>query len=201
MTIIRKYDYDENEITAITKDSSENLWLGFKKESDGYCYVKKVSKQNPYIILADEIEIEADNINHMSFISGYINLALDSSYFGCRVSYTNPYGAKFYIDYETGINEAPIAVVLMNQGGTDYSFYLLPGILSGEVAKVVKYRYSTYYETIELEKSGEIIRNAKNIVSDGNENLWIVTGDNPSKLVIVYNPGSGFTFDVINLTI
>ena len=197
----KSYNYNLKRISDVLSDDSgtKYLWVAFDKDTDGICHLYKVSAHNPLQIYYD-LELEVEAINKLYIDGNYIYLALDDSqYIGYRYSKGTPLTSYLAIDLPSGISEAPIDLVVKDS----YIYFLLPGIISGTIASIVKMSVSgTLDEIIELQKSGEIINNAKSITIDTNDNIWIVTNESPSKLVRVYETSGGvYTFDTKTLIV
>lgn len=187
MTIIRNYNFNTTQVTAIVNDNSGYLWLGFSKNSDGVCILRKVSVHDPNQVYY-EIEIEADEIKVLHVYGSFLYVGLDDdTYLFQRYSLTSPLTISASLSRPIGINEDPIAIV--NDG--TYLYFLLPGI-SPENSKILKYRISTCALNTTIDLS--TINNAIDFTYT-NSNLWVITNESPSKLIRVYDDG-GYTYDV-----
>lgn len=186
MVQFKNYIYNLTEISFIEKDNTNGsfLWIGFKKNSEDICILKKVSANNPFQIYFT-MEIEAEEIVDSQLNSSYIYLALnDETYIGQRRHITNPITNITNFSIPAGINEAPISLLVNGS----YVYFLTPGILSGENAKIIKLNLTgTFIETIDL----STITNASSFTFDGSD-FWVTTNTSPAQLVRVYQISGGF---------
>ena len=183
MTLIRNYNFSENQITAFAVDSSGYLWVAFDQDASGNCAFQKVSSNNPLQKYYD-IDIAVTQIKRIYVGSSYVYLAYnDDSYIGARYSLLNPLTTYTNFDIPAGITEAPVDV----RADDTYIWFLIPGNTSGTNAKLVKCTLAgTYVETVDL----PTITNAKSFAIDSDTgDLWIVTYTSPAKLVRVYDDG------------
>ena len=197
---ITRYNYTgRNKITAMDIDKNGNIWIGFAATA-GSCHLYKVSGTDNTTILfditvpVDEItKIRTDKLSRYS--SSYIYLAVDdSTYYAAIYEKDNPLGEYYYINRPTGVIEKTVDLGI----GDDFLYYLTPGILSGETAKVIVTDWGTVpeeEETVVL----TAINNARTCTGDSAGNLWILTYQNPIKLIrFYYNSGYTFTsWDII----
>jgi len=181
---IRNFNFTESKINSIIIDnySGNYLWLGFQKSGD-YCTLKKVSANNPLQTYFD-IDLEIDVIKKFVIYSTYLYVAInDVTYIGKKYSLLNPLTTSSNFTKPVGANEAPIDI----QVTANYVFFLLPGNISGENAKIYKFTLSgTYVETIDL----ATIQNVSSFVVIDDTNIWAVTNTSPTELVRIYNDGS-----------
>lgn len=187
---IRNFEYDRTEITA-SLITGNYLWLAFEG-SGGSCTLLKVSAFNPEQVFYT-ITVPVDKINKIKLSGDYIYLAVeDDTYIGAVYKITNPLTVYYYLTQPSGLVEQKSYDIVK---ATSNIFVLIPGELSGENAKVLRYNTSyIYQETIDLIKSGDEIVNARTMDIDDNENLWIATYTNPAKLVRVYESGGSYEF-------
>jgi hypothetical protein len=175
---ITNYSFDETQIIHAVVDSSSTgyVWLLFLNT------LKKVSASNPLQIYFNITEDE-DFVKAFLY-SSYLYCALDdSTLIGRRYSITNPLTTTTDFTKPVGINEAPVDVVVGSLG----VFFLIPGDISGENAKIVKMSLAGVYDTtIDL----TTIRNAKSITIDLNNDLWVVTNAAPLEYVRVFLDGT-----------
>ena len=97
-----------------------------------------------------------------------------------------------YIIKPVDVDEQAIDLVIDNS----YLNLLIPGEYSGLNAKIIRYNKSnlSYIETIELLKSGYIIKNAKKIDIDNMGVMWVISEVDPIIFVkIYYDNGWDFT--------
>ncbi len=186
MTQIKNYNFSENELSFIISDISSGLyiWAGFKSDGSN-CALQKLSANNPLQIYFD-IDIAVDEIKK-AFISGsYIYLAYDdSTLIGARYSLSSPLITSSDFSLPSGILEAPVDVLV---NGSDL-FYLIPGEISGQNAKIVKMSTSGVFDqTIDL----ATVSNAKSFTIDTETgDIWLITSDDPSVYVRVYEQSGG----------
>src|SRR3972149_5943743 len=147
MTTITRYDFsDEEQITAKKSDEIDNyLWIAYAQNSDGYCVLKKQSflnlNQNFYTLNRYVSEIKAIDLDASQVYVAYDDVTLLGEIF----SKSNPLTVT--IEITNPENEAPVDV----KSDGSYVYFLLPGLISGENAKVLKYDTSGIYQTtIEL---------------------------------------------------
>lgn len=191
MTQINKYSLSETDVTSILVDeiSRDYLWIAFSKNTAGTCTIKKVSANNPLQKYFD-IDIEADSINKIFQDDTYVYLALDdSTLIGEALSKTNPISTTVEYTKPAGIYEE--AVDCTTDGTNVY--FLTPGELSGENAKIVVFAIDgTYVETIDL--TG--VYYARAFTFDANvEELWVLTYTAPAQYIRVYY-SSGWLFTI-----
>lgn len=197
MSLIKKYNYEESKISSIINDAygGPYLWLAFESLTDT-CLLKKVSAFDPYQTYYN-LDIPASKIVKMyTDTTSYLYMAVEnSSYLGYRYQKNNPNGTVVNYTRPSGLLEMPIDILLDNT----YVYFLMPGKITGEVSKIIKYTKSgTYNQTIILTKSGEDIKNAIGFTLDGD--IWIVTDENPSRLVRVYDAGGYYDFQITTLS-
>lgn len=181
---IKNYNFTESQINAIIADtySGDYLWLGFSKEDD-VCLLKKVSANNPLQTYFN-IEESIDAFKKFAIYSTYLYTAIDdATYIGKRYALLNPLTTTSNFNKPVDANEAPIDI----QVTANYVFFLLPGNISGENAKIYKFTLSgTYEETIDL----STIQNVSSFVVIDDTNIWAVTNESPTQLIRIYNDGS-----------
>ena len=191
MTSINRYTYSRKQITAQKADNTNNfLWLAFAQNSSGICYIEKKAKFKPdqtYYSLQRSVDaISALDVDASNLYVSYD----DSALLGEIISTTNPLTSFTQIS-KGEIAESPVDVAI---DGSDL-WFLLPGDLSGTNAQLLKYNTSgVLQETVDLSKSGLTIVNAKSMAVDDNNDIWIVTYENPVNLVRVFEL-SGGTYD------
>jgi hypothetical protein len=180
MTLIKKYNFTEKEISDIVVDTnnSEYLWVAFKQDASGNCALKKVSANNPLQTYFD-IDIATNEIMRLVVSGAYLYVALnDTTYFGQIYSVSNPLSSVTSITIPSGITEVPVDLLV-----DSYLYFLLPGNLSGTNAKICVFSTAgVFSETIDLPG----INNASAFTIDTNDNLWIVTNEDPVKLIRVW---------------
>ena len=191
MTQITRYTFSKKQITAQVADNYNNyLWTAFAQNTSGICYLEKKAKFKPdqtYYSLQREVT----GINALDVDSSKLYVAYnDATLLGEIISKSNPLSSYTQISRGT-IVESPVDIVI---DGTDL-WFLLPGILSGENAQLLKYNTSgVLQETIDLSKSGLSVVNAKSMTIDANDDIQIITYEKPVNLVRVFEL-SGGTYD------
>jgi hypothetical protein len=181
---IKNFNYSESKIDTFVTDSYNRnyLWLGFEKNGS-YCTLQKVSANNPYQIYFN-IDVEIDEWKKFFIYSTYLYTAVsDDIYIGKRYALSTPLTSTNNFTKPIDANEDPVDI----QVTSTYVFFLLPGILSGETAKIYKFTLTgTYVETIEL----STVENISSFVAIDNTNLWAITNASPTELIRIYNDGS-----------
>lgn len=191
MNIIRKYNLDKTEITAVglQKLLTSRLWVGFKQDNNGICYLKQYSVNNVSMIYYN-IPLATDEITKIYFFGdrAYITLK-DTTNIALYFTITTPLTQTFRI-IPTGINEAVLDII----HDSSYLYFLLPGE-GTENAKILKYNSTLILqEIIELTD----IHNVRSFTIDEDGIIWCTTYEENSRLIKVYNDG-GYSFEVINL--
>ncbi len=198
MTSIRRFEYsNDKQITSQKTDEFTNfLWVAFAQNSDGNCIIEKQAKFFPtqnYFTL----ERAVDNVNQIDLDSTNIYTAYeDITLLGEIISKTNPLTSTTEIS-RGAIVESPVDIKV---NGTDL-WFLLPGNASGINAQLLKYDTSgIFQQTVDLINSSFIVNNAKSMVIDENDDIWIVTNTNPVKVVRVFEISGGlFDFEVTEI--
>jgi len=137
MTQIRRYEYsNDKQITAQISDNfNDFLWVAFAQNSNGNCVLEKQAKyhvtQTYFSLNRSVTKINALDIDSSKLYVSYE----DSTLLGEIISKSNPLTSTTEISRGT-IVESPIDIKI---NGTDL-WYLLPGILSGTNAQLLKYR-------------------------------------------------------------
>ena len=189
MTINRRFDFSSDKQIPVQKYDSINdyLWLGFAQNSDGNCIIEKAGKFTPTQTYFS-LERAVDGIADMDLESTKLYVAYeDSTLLGEIISKTNPLTSTTEIS-RGDIVESPIDVLI---NGTDL-WFLLPGSASGTNAQLLRYNTSgVLQETVDLDKSGLIINDAKSFTIDEDDDIWIVTYENPVRLIRVYEMSGG----------
>ncbi|GAG89353.1 unnamed protein product, partial [marine sediment metagenome] len=158
---------------------SYNLWISYLGSANA-CKLYQVSIFNPDSIQFD-VDVTASKIVRAIKTGSSLYACFDDSVnFIGKFNASNPSGVQSYQIIPVGETEAPVDIAT---DGT-YLYVLIPGAISGEVAKVYKYNTSlSLQSTIPLDESAGDINNATGIISDGAGNLWITTNESPAKLV------------------
>lgn len=191
MNIIRKYTFDEKQISSICvqKTTTPRIWVGFTKNTDGICELNQYSVNNLNTQYYN-ISLSVDEITKIYFLGTQMYIAVDDDEkFLIYFTVTSPL-TQTTINIPSGINESVIDIL---DDGT-YLYFLLPGE-DTENAKILKYSNTlTLQTTIELTD----IHNVRSFTIDDNNIIWCTTYETDSKLIKVYND-DGYKFDVINL--
>jgi len=192
MTTIKRFDFSsDKQITAQKADNLlDFLWVAFAQNSDGNCIIEKGAKFQPtqtYFTLDRAVtEVVGMDLDSSKLYVAYN----DATLLGEIISKSNPLTSTTEIDRDA-IPEAPVDVAI---NGTDL-WYLLPGNLSGLNAQLLKYNTSgVLQDTVDLTKSGLTVTNAKSMIIDDNDDIWITTYTNPANLIRVFEL-SGGTYD------
>jgi hypothetical protein len=193
MTQIRQFTQTYPTITKILTDdaSGSYLWIAYDKDTDDICHLQKVSAFDLDQIYYD-VEIEAKEIVDLKIYSSYIYVLYNNStYLASRYSTTNPYTTTTVnFARPVGLAEEPVECTVMGS----YIYFLLPGIISGENAKILRYGITgTYNTTIDL--SG--VTNANSMTNDGTY-IWVISNEDPGKLVRVWYDTT-WLFETTNL--
>lgn len=184
MTQIKNINYYKTKIDSFICDTyiSKFVWLGFSKEND-VCILQKVSANNPLQVYFT-VEESIDMWKKFFIYSTYLYTAIDDDeLIGKSYLLSNPLSTTNTFAKPSGANEAPIDI----QVTANYVFFLLPGNISGENAKIYKFNLTgTYIETIDL----ATIQNVSSFVAIDDNNLWAVSNKAPSELIRIYNDGA-----------
>lgn len=191
MTLINKYIYNQSEISAFVIDTTNDnyLWLGFSL-NNGVCKLKKVSAMKPTQTYFD-IDLSVTEIKKIISSGNYVYSVFDDSSLICtRFSKTNPITSTTDFAIPSGINESPIDALVSGSN----IYFLTPGNISGENAKIVKFTTSgSYVETINL----STVSNAKAFVISDVGEFWVITYASPSSYIRVYQlSGGAWTYTV-----
>lgn len=188
MTIINRYSYSREQITAQKADNlADFLWLAFAQNSSGICYIEKKAKFKPDQTYYS-LEKTVDEVVGMDIDSTKLYVAYnDATLLGEIISKTNPLTSSTEIS-KGDIPESPVDVLI---NGSDL-WYLLPGNLSGLNAQLLRYNTSgALQQTVDLTKSGITVVNAKSMIADDNDDIWIVSNTNPAQLIRVFEISGG----------
>lgn len=195
MTTVRRFTYDEKEITAIAIDQINNFsWVAYAQDLDGNCVIKKLFGFDSSQIFFD-IDKTVNIINAMAIDSSNLYVAYDDdTLLGEILLQTNPLTVTTEIIIPGGIVEAPVDIAV---DGTNLCF-LIPGVASGTNAKVIKYDTSgIFQEIIDLSKTGSEVLNASTFTISDTGDIWISTNTDPISLIRVFElSGGGFDFTI-----
>lgn len=175
---IKHITEDSGQITAILREGNY-LWIGYILS--GVAKLRKVSALDPTSIYFDITISNSTKINKIIDIGTYISLAVDSdSYIGVTIHKFTPLTTYWYHNKPGTVTENAISVAY----SPTYLYFLTPGVFPIK-SKLLKINYgsSTVSSSIDIEKDGDIIYDARDIDIDSNDNLWVVTYTNPIKLV------------------
>jgi len=191
VTQINKYTYGETDISSFVVDTTNDnfLWIGFALNDD-VCKLKKVSAMKPDQIYFD-ISLSVTAINKIISDGTIIYCALDDDSIICRkFSKTNPITLTTDFSIPSGINEAPVDALVSGS----YIYFLTPGNISGENAKIVKFTTGgSYVETIDL----STVTNAKAFAESDVGEFWVITYKLPSEYIRVYQiSGGSWTYTI-----
>jgi len=190
LTIITQFNFDEEQITAqISDEYTDFLWTAFAQNSSDVCYLKKQSSSKPSVNYYTLNRL-VDEINALDLDSSNIYTSYDdNSLLGEIISKTNPLTSVIEIS-KAEYPESPVDVKV---NGTDL-WFLLPGSLSGINATLIKYNTSGVYQD-EVDLTGVV--DAKSMVIDENDDIWVVTYTSPANLVRVYEESGGaYNFEI-----
>jgi hypothetical protein len=154
----------EQKITAQLV-SGDYIWLAFEGVSS-LCALYKSSVFNPNTRYWD-VDVIGDEITFLHEDATYLYASLDhTTYIGAKITKSFP-STIAYFTKDAGILEEAVDLV----DDTTYIYFLTPGIISGENAKIAKYNKSTraFVETIDL----TTVFNAKKIDIDYHGVLWV----------------------------
>ena len=185
--IIKRITDSYGEVTALCREG-EYLWIGYL--SSGISKLRKVSNFDPTLIYYDLTLPTSYNVTKINKINTtstdeYIYLAIDStSHIGMRYHKGSPLSSYMGYTKPIAVTENSIDVVIL----LGYVYFLTPGIPT-EKAKLLKYyyAYSTIDNSVDIEKDGDEIHNAKAMTIDENNNIWVVTYTDPAKLIKITN--------------
>jgi len=175
-----KFEFNENTISATLIDELY-LWIAFEGV-DSVSTIYKSSIFNPNTVYWN-IDVVGDEITSLWQDTLYIYGSLDdTTNIGVKFLKTSPNGFSYYVK-QSGINEEAVDVIV----DATYVYFLTPGTISGENAKICKYNKTSlaFVETIDL----TTVFNANKIDIDRSGNLWVLTATNPVILTKVYYSG------------
>ncbi|MCK9542838.1 MAG: hypothetical protein M0R03_12495 [Novosphingobium sp.] len=181
MTQINKYNFTESEIKSFVIDetNAQYLWIAFSL-NDGVCNLKKVSAHKPDQVYFS-IDLSVTEIKKVISSGNYVYACFDDDSLICtRFSKTNPITSTVDFSIPAGITEAPVDMLVSGS----YIYFLTPGNISGENAKIVKFSLTgIFQETIDL----ATVTNAKAFTMDAlEEEFWIITYKTPSEYIRLY---------------
>jgi len=191
MVTIKKYNYDETQISSILVDESSSnfLWISFLINA-GTCLLKKVNCYNPLQTYYD-IDVVADKIVKLFNDTTYLYVAIEySTILGYRYLKSNPLSTSITYTKPISIIENPIDILT----DSTYVYFLIPGIGSGNNTKIAQFTLGgTFVQIIDL----LLVTDATSFYIDTNGDIWVVTYTDPTQLIRVYDIGS----NVWNFTI
>ncbi len=198
MTSINRFDYStDKQITAQIADEIDNfLWVAFAKNDDGNCILEKEAKFFPTQTYFS-IDKSVDEIINLDLDSSNIYTAYDdTTLLGEILSKTNPLTSTTEI-LKGSTLESPVDVKVNSSD----LWFLLPGNISGENAKLLKYNTSgVFQQEVDLITSSLVVNNAKSMVIDDNNDIWIATNTNPVQIVRVFEISGGlFDFEITEI--
>jgi len=186
---VKKYNFNEEEITCLCK-TGEYIWIAFKGK-EGVSRLYKSAIRDPEDIYF-EISVPVDKIVAMKADDSYIYLAVeDDICIGYVLNLAIPLSVYYALEKLSGVDEYPVDIAIDENL---YCYILTPG-KDGNISTVYKYLYDgTNEDSIIMDESGKVINNASSITCDLSGNLWVVTYEDLSKLVKIYDD-SGYTYD------
>lgn len=195
MTNITRFNFPNNKkITAIKADTENDfLWMAFAKNSQGNCILRKTGKFKPSQTHFS-MDREVEEITAMDLNASFLWVAYDDSeYLGERFLKTNPLTTFVKISKGSYI-ESPVDVMV--QGSNIW--FLLPGNLSGENTKLLRYdaTSSIFQEEVDLIKSGITVTDAHKMSADSSGDIWISINANPGSFVRVFLDEGDYDFTV-----
>lgn len=206
MTSIKRYEYlNDKKITAQKADNLDNyLWVAFDKNTSNNCVIKKcgfgLPTQTYYTLTREVTKVNALDLDNTNLYVAYN----DATYLGEIISKNNPLTVITPIS-RGAIIEAPVDVKIDN----DDLWFLLPGNASGTNAQLLKYdRLGVAQTTVDLNKSGVFVTNAKSMVikqdedggvaSDVNTSLLLRCNGEDGSTIFTDSGVSGFTVNPVN---
>lgn len=189
MTNTTRFNFSsDKQITAIKSDAIDDfIWIGFAKNSDNNCVIEKAGKFRP-TQTHFSLERAVDEVIAMDLDSSNVYVAYDdSTLLGEIISKFNPLTSTTDIS-KGSYNESPVDVSV---DSTDL-WFLLPGSISGENAKLLKYNTSgTFQQEVDLSKSGSTVTNAEKMAIDSSGDIWISVNEDPGSIVRVFAISGG----------
>lgn len=182
-------------ISALVADQLTNfLWMAFEQDSSGNCRIEKQTAFQPtqtFFTLTRAV----DQIRNMTLDASNLYAVYDdTTAFAEKFSLTNPLTSFTQITAPAGITESGIDIQV---NGSDI-WVLTPGTGSGENAKMIRFNTSlVFQETVDLNKSGSIVTNARTFSVDGTGDMWVITYNSPAEYVRVFAlSGGGYDFTI-----
>jgi len=184
MANFKDYLFNQSQITTIVVDQNSGnfLWIAYTAV-DGECLLQKVSASDLTQVFFS-VYLPVTSINSIKILGTFLYAAVTHATIAVyKISVTTPLTSQTtYIKSTLGITESPIAITT----SATVVYFLTPGIISGEEAKLVLFTSGSYDETVDLIESAILIDNAVSLTVDSNEDIWIVTSDDPTKLYRVF---------------
>lgn len=189
MTTFKDYKFTQSEVSAIAVDtnSGEFLWIAYTLKA-GTCLLRKVAAHDLTQVYFS-ISLPVLAINDMKLLGTKLFVAISHATLGAYViTVTNPLSSQTTITLSSmGIVESPIAIGI----GATKTYFLTPGVLSGENARLILFNSSgTYNSTVDLTESALVVLNAVSLTVDASENIWVVTSADPAELYRVFFSGT-----------
>ena len=200
MTTIHRYTNDYPKISRMVSDGGDYVWIAYEKDSDGICHVQKVSA-NALDQVYFDLEVEAETIVDMEATENFLYvLFANSTYLATMYSANDPLSTSTNFNRPASFVEE--AVALSADEGNNRLNILTPGDSSATNALVYRFNTSSaaLVETIAVRVANIRIVEARDISLDANDNLWIVTYTNPTKLIRMYFTSGGWHFAFTNIT-
>lgn len=188
---IRQITYPTNKNITALKVQDAFLWVAFDKNNSNNCIIEKQFATEPtqtFFTLTRAV----DKVVKMDADGTKLYVAYeDETYFGEFYSLTNPLTSFTTIAIPSGVVEFPVDIFVNGS----YVYFLTPGNISGENAKIIKYNTSgVFQEEIDLTKSGLTIYNAGSMSMDAIGDIYIVTYTDPATVVRVFEVTGGWDF-------
>jgi hypothetical protein len=185
MATFKDYILNQKQVSFIVVDSNggEFLWIAYAK-SGTTCLLQKVSAYDLTQVYFS-VSLAVDAVIDMRVLENKLYIIVEhSSYAIYVITVTNPLSSQTaFTKTELDITETPIA---LTTSATNV-YALTAGVSSGENSKIVSFdSVGDYVETIDLMQSAITVDNAVSLTADSNDNIWIVTDDDPALLYRVY---------------
>jgi hypothetical protein len=186
----RDYLFTRSQVTTMVVDqnSGNYLWIAYTAVA-GECLIQKVSAFDLTQVFFS-VSLPVTSINDMKILGTFLYVAVIHATIAVyKISVTNPLSSQTtYTKTTLGITESPIAITI----SSPVVYFLTPGNISGENSKLVLFTSGNYDETVDLTESAILIDNAVSLTVDGDDNIWIVTSDDPANLYRVFFQSGGW---------
>lgn len=184
---VQKYNFNTTEVTAMDVEETtlrKYLWVGFAKNSNNKCILKKVSAGD-FTQVYYEFELNVERINTIKVIEGNVFLAVEATtpVIGYRYDTLTPLSDSSVISTNSVRFETPADIAY---NGNEV-FYLMPGDIMGYPSSLHAYNLEgVFSRIIDLEETEDDtpFYNGISIASE-NGDLWILTNNAVSELIRV----------------